>query len=957
MSMHLTAPATTDISHTPDDSAGLDLSVPTGSQLLHGVVLRPPHWELGIHTNQIAQLQSLDSDRAANVPGVVRCVTRGSFVGIVAAQRAQALQACALLDADWLTPVAAHADLPRSTNSTITPGTIHSATQYEWHNHLAANAPDWAIAWHQDDQLTVWVNTSRQTALRQELCALLGLTPDAVRIVQHGRHTQDGLETAVEAALLAWDLHQPVRVQAAYAPAALAVKVEQNHQAASQQQTDREQWSINALDPRRPSVAGRLCGLDSAVAAGMALLTEYVSAPAQQNAGSLVATDAYSYTAATVFAQESHFDEYCENHQLDPVQARLARIDSARGQQLLRSVAQQSGWDQAASGPAARAAGLGRGIAYSHIIDNDRNPPQEVWSVWSVELAVDARSGGLAVSKLTVGHDASHTENAPPSTPETQRLLKDRLGRWTQSLLGQQTRPDAKNPSEQDQQRRPALPEVQVVNSARSLDQPLAWGPGVELPAAAAIANAIYSATGLRIRETPFALPSLSLDPPPAEKRSRRWRNSWLGGLMAAATGALVVAAPWRTSIPPVTRVDTSIFSTQAIERGRLVALTGDCMVCHTAPGGQTNAGGLGLDTPFGTIFTTNITPDPETGIGAWSYKAFERAMREGIHRDGRHLYPAFPYTAYAKMSDEDLQSLYAYLMTRPAVSAPNQETRLPFPMNLRPLVAGWNALFHRDRQAYTPNPEKSPLWNRGAYLVNSSGHCAACHSPRNALGAEKSGENNFLAGGFADNWEAPALNKLSASPIAWTEQELFQYLRTGYSPLHGVAAGPMGPVVAGLAQLPESDVQAMAHYLASLNPPPAEAEDNQAVIAARLEAESQTNRAARLLPGETLFNGACAVCHDSGSGPVLFGARPSLALNSNLHSDHPDNVIQVLMHGITRPAQANLSTMPGFKNSMNDAQMETLLQYLRTRFAPDKPAWTHLRKKIAEIRQQQGHP
>ncbi|MGH8843340.1 MAG: hypothetical protein ACREX1_11690, partial [Advenella sp.] len=558
MTMDLTTPTTTGISHTPDDSAGMDLSVPTDSQLLHGVVLRPPHWELGIQTNRIAQLQSLDSDRAGKVPGVVSCITRGNFVGVVAVQRAQAQQACALLNATWLTPVVTSADVQHSTNQTTTPGTIHSATRYEWNNHLAADAPDWAIAWHRDDQLTVWVNTNRQTALRQELCALLGLAPEAVRIVQHGQHTQDGLETAVEAALLAWDLHQPVRVQSAYAPAALAVKVEQNHQAASQHLADRAQWSINALDPRRASIAGRLCGLDSTLTAGMALLTEYASAPAQKSGSSLVATDPYSYTAATVFAQESHFDEYCENHQLDPVQTRLAQINSERGQQLLRSVAQQSGWDQAASGPTAKAAGLGRGIAYSHIIDNDRNPPQEVWSVWSVELAVDARSGGLAVSKLTVGHDASHTESAPPSTPETQRLLKDRLGKWTQSLLGQQTQQDPNSPSEQDIQRPLALPEVQVINSARSLDQPLAWGPGVELPAAAAIANAIYSATGLRIRETPFALPTLSLDPLPTAKRSRRWRNSWLGGLMAAATGALVVAAPWRTSIPPVSRVDTS---------------------------------------------------------------------------------------------------------------------------------------------------------------------------------------------------------------------------------------------------------------------------------------------------------------------------------------------------------------------------------------------------------------
>ncbi|AHG65176.1 c-type cytochrome [Advenella mimigardefordensis] len=957
MSTDLTSPTTADLCHKPNDSDSMDLSTPTGSLLLHGVVLRPPHWAQDMQANRIARLQSLDSERAAAVPGVVRCVCRGNFVGVVAVQRTQAQQACALLKADWLTPVAASADVHYSANQTSTPGTIHSATRYEWRNQLAEDTPDWAIAWHRNDQLTVWVNTRRQAALRQELSALLDLPPEAIRIVQHGQHTQDGLDTAVEAALLAWDLSRPVRVQAAYAATSLAVQIEQKQQTADHTRRERTQWSINALDPRRPSIAGRLCGLETDPRSGMALLTDYVDAPVQKSDRNLTATDPYSYTAAAVFAQESHFDEYCASHQLDPVQTRLARIGSERGQQLLRRVAQQSGWDQTASGPTARAAGLGRGIAYSHTIDNDCNPPQEVWSAWAVELAVDARSGGLSVSRLTVGHDASHTERTAETTTETQRALKDRLGKWTQLLLGQARQGVENTAAPSDEQHQLALPEVQVVNSARSLDQPLAWGPGVELPAAAAIANAIYNATGLRLRETPFALPTLSLDAPPTTKRRKRWRNSWLGGLMAAATGALVVAAPWRSSIPPVSRVDTSIFSAQAIERGRLVALSGDCMVCHTAPDGQTNAGGLGLDTPFGTIYTTNITPDRETGIGAWSYKAFERAMREGIHRDGRHLYPAFPYTAYAKMSDEDLQSLYAYLMTQPAVSSPNKETRLPFPMNVRPLMAGWNTLFHRDRQAYTPDPNQSPLWNRGAYLVNSSGHCAACHSPRNALGAEKSGENNFLGGGFADNWEAPALNKRSAAPIPWTEQELFQYLRTGYSPLHGVAAGPMGPVVAGLAQLPETDVRAMAHYLASLNPATTESTDNQAVMAARLEADSQASQDTRLLPGETLFNGACAVCHDSGSGPVLFGARPSLALNSNLHSDHPDNVIQVLMHGITRPAQANLSTMPGFKHSMNDAQMASLLQYMRTRFAPDKPAWNNLPEKIANIRQQQGHP
>ncbi|MDP1881918.1 MAG: c-type cytochrome, partial [Bradyrhizobium sp.] len=288
---------------------------------------------------------------------------------------------------------------------------------------------------------------------------------------------------------------------------------------------------------------------------------------------------------------------------------------------------------------------------------------------------------------------------------------------------------------------------------------------------------------------------------------------------------------------------------------------------------GVVNAGGRGIETPFGTIYATNITPDVETGIGAWSYPAFERAMREGIHRDGRHLYPAFPYTHFARTSDADLQALYAYLMAQPAVRAETPETRLAFPFNLRPLMAGWNALFHQPR-AFRPDAGKSATWNRGAYLVEGLGHCGACHSPRNALGAEKAGA--YLAGGFAEGWEAPPLTSLSQAPIPWSEDELFAYLRTGESRLHGVAAGPMAPVVKELAALPDQDIRAMAVYLASFNEAPI-GQPAQAARAAQLEKATLARVASASPLGARLYEGACAVCHAVGGAP-LFGSRPSLA-------------------------------------------------------------------------------
>jgi nicotinate dehydrogenase subunit B len=321
--------------------------------------------------------------------------------------------------------------------------------------------------------------------------------------------------------------------------------------------------------------------------------------------------------------------------------------------------------------------------------------------------------------------------------------------------------------------------------------------------------------------------------------------------------------------------------------------------------------------------------------------------MREGIHRDGRHLYPAFPYTHFAKASDADLQALYAYLMAQQPVHAVAPGNALRFPFNIRPLMAGWNTLFHQP-ETYQADPTKSDVWNRGAYLVEGLGHCAACHSPRNALGAERA--SAYLAGGFAEGWEAPALTSLSQAPIPWNEDELFAYLRTGESRYHGVAAGPMAPVVKELAALPDQDIRAMAIYLASFNA----AADKVAQDALVTQLETATAVSSAAGAGARLYQGACAVCHEVGGLP-LFGSRPSLALNSNLHSATPDNLLQIILHGIAKPAFSDLGYMPAFKDSMNDAQIVELVSYLRKQFAPEKPAWTDLPSTISRIRQSVG--
>jgi nicotinate dehydrogenase subunit B len=418
-----------------------------------------------------------------------------------------------------------------------------------------------------------------------------------------------------------------------------------------------------------------------------------------------------------------------------------------------------------------------------------------------------------------------------------------------------------------------------------------------------------------------------------------------VAALFAAVVGISAAALPWR-SISPIARPDASVFSAATIARGQQLAALGDCAVCHTSANGVLNAGGRAIETPFGTITSTNITPDAETGIGAWSYPAFERAMREGIHRDGRHLYPVFPYTHFARATDADLQALYAYLMAQAPVRAEAPKNALAFPFNLRPLLAGWNALFHQ-ASVFQADATKSESWNRGAYLVEGLGHCSACHSPRNALGAER--QTAYLAGGFAEGWEAPALTSLSRAPIPWSEDELYAYLRSGESRFHGVAAGPMAPVVKELAALPDQDIRAMAVYLGSFNETAID-KPAQDALAAKLESATSTNAVAASSFGARLYQGACAVCHEVGGAP-LFGSRPSLALNSNLHSTVPDNLIQVILHGIATPASSDLGYMPAFKDSLSDAQVVELASYLRRQFAPDQPAWTDIHAAIGRIR------
>ena len=409
-----------------------------------------------------------------------------------------------------------------------------------------------------------------------------------------------------------------------------------------------------------------------------------------------------------------------------------------------------------------------------------------------------------------------------------------------------------------------------------------------------------------------------------------------------AVLATLLSACAW-IGAPPAPQAATTAapraFDQSQVVRGAALAALGNCRTCHTADGASAYAGGKPLQTPFGTIYSTNLTPDPETGIGRWSIDDFRRAMHEGVSRRGRQLYPAFPYDHFTRVTDEDVAAIYAFVMTREPVRARRPPNRLVFPANVRPVLAVWKLLYFEPGR-FVARDGKSAEWNRGAYLVEGLAHCGACHTPRNAAGAEK--KNEPLSGGEAEGWHAPALAAASRAPVAWTAQALYAYLRTGFDADHGLAAGPMAPVADSLATVPEADVRAIAAYLADLAGAPrvrkTTATDNRVA--------SDDDAA-----GAIVFTGACATCHHAND--AIPGVRPvPLAVTSSVNDPTPRNALRIVSEGLHPDSGEPGAMMPAFAAELTDAQIVAVVQYLRTHFR-DRPPWNDVDETLRRIRKE----
>lgn len=374
------------------------------------------------------------------------------------------------------------------------------------------------------------------------------------------------------------------------------------------------------------------------------------------------------------------------------------------------------------------------------------------------------------------------------------------------------------------------------------------------------------------------------------------------------------------------------------LRRGQYLVAAGDCVSCHLREGGEPFAGGLGLNTPFGVIYTPNITPDRRTGIGAWNSDQFYRAMHDGIGAQGEDLYPAFPYPWFRRVSREDDDAIFAYLMTLPAVNYTPSKNDLPFPLNFRSLIGAWNLLF-LDSQNFRPDPGQSAEWNRGAYLVDGLGHCGGCHTPKNYFGADKSKQE--LHGGNLDNWVAPDLTSNARIGLGgWSVDDIAEFLASGRN-VHAAAGGAMADVIGhSTAFLSDADRRAIAVYLKNQPASP--------------NIASSAPDAGAMRRGAEIYSDACASCHlDDGSGQSrLF---PPLGKDAMLQQPDPTGLEHLILGGTrvgvsaSRPAPLG---MPSFAWKLTDQEIADVSTFIRNSWgnqaAPVAAAGVgELRKKL----------
>lgn len=945
--------------------------------MVHGHVVRPPYAGRDSGDFVGRSLISVDAEAVQGMPGLIAIVQEGDFVGVVAETPQQAQKIAETLRVNWRLPP----DLPRMDQLAQTirdqPATprlldatgdfdagiaacgIRLARTYLWPYHEHGSiGPSCAVAdWH-DGAPVVWSGTQNPHMLRDDLALLMDLPPEAVEVRRlqaagcYGRNCAD--DVCGDALLMSRAVGRPVRVQLTRAQehlwepkgAAQLMDVE----GGIGPDGDLGAYAMDSWYPsnRGPNLALLLTGRISPAPQLAMMGDRTIVPPYRVPHKRITCHDLAPIVRAAwmrgvsalpnTFAHESFMDELASEAGEDPVDFRLRHMDDPRQADLVRRTADAAGW-AARTGPRFRRQGrmaYGQGFAYATYVHGTFPGTAAASAAWVCDVTVDTETGEVTLTRVFVGQDQGLVIN--PDGVRAQ--IHGNVIQTASRTLREEVTFDAIGPTPKSWATYPIqtfeeVPQIQSMLISRPGDPALGVGESAAVPAAAAIANAIFDATGVRLREAPFTPEKMraalgpsaagaAAIPRPADGAQHKRRRAL--AVAAALGGALTfgaLALPIHPTIPASRAPLAGQFKAETLERGAQVFAMGNCTTCHTAAGGAPNAGGLAMSTPFGKVYSTNLTPDPETGLGLWSFAAFERAMRHGISREGKNLYPVFPYTSFARIGDADMQALYAYLQTLPPVRAEVPRATMLAPVNLRPVNAAWNLMFH-DRAPHADDPAQSAVWNRGRYLVEGAGHCSACHTPRNLLGAERGAQT--FQGAVIDGWWAPPLAGPAAGARGWDEASLFAYLRQGHAPGIASASGKMGEVVAGLQAVPDSDIAAMATYLA----------------AQVIPADRHPRAEAQIAPGPAarIFSATCGTCHAPGLPGAETAAQVPLTMAATIRAPRPDGLLAVIRDGITAPLSLPLRDMPGFGAELHPDQMQALAAYLRARFAPDLPAW-----------------
>ncbi|CAN5305846.1 cytochrome c [soil metagenome] len=421
----------------------------------------------------------------------------------------------------------------------------------------------------------------------------------------------------------------------------------------------------------------------------------------------------------------------------------------------------------------------------------------------------------------------------------------------------------------------------------------------------------------------------------------------WKGGLVAAAALAVIAVAavslaqtpaPAPTAAPPLPGPAAPPPSPPVdplVEQGKYVAVLGDCAACHTVAGGPALAGGFGLNTPFGTIYSPNITPDKETGIGGWTKAQFERAMRKGKDEKGHNLYPALPYVYYTRMTTVDIDALYAYLMAQPAVKNTPPKNGLGFPFNIRALLTPWNWLHFRSGE-YKADAGQSAEWNRGKYLFDGAGHCGGCHTPKNMMGGDKRGQ--AFRGGLLDEWWAPDLTGNKVTGLgAWSKDDIVEFLKAG-SNAHSSVYGSMAEVVQNsTSQMTDPDLAALATYIKSIPASPA--------------VSAKTADAAQIAAGKVVYDKSCTSCHGA-AGAGEERVYPKLAGAAGVNAPKTEGIVHMILSGNLPGPTTTIQSpdpMPPFAVKLSDKDVAAVATYIRNSWG--NKAGPVSEKDVAKVR------